>query len=1082
MTDSQAKLKSLLRELFQLDNADLDFGIYRIMNAKRVEIERFLDNDLLPQVKKAFEQYQSSDSIGIKADLDKLIQQLKDAGVDPESAPKVKELRAKLAGGVDVSALESQVFSDLYNFFRRYYSEGDFLSLRRYKEGVYAIPYEGEEVKLYWANHDQYYIKSSEFFRDYTFTIGGGKRVHFLLTQADTEREYSKPSQGNERRFILADRPPTEENGELVIRFEYRADSEKRRQDILTASAVERILSHQELPKWITALATPSATASRPDRTVLAKHLEDYTARNTFDYFVHKDLGTFLRRELDFYIKNEVMHLDDIDSASEASVIQHLSRVKTLRQIAIKIIEFVAQIEDFQKTLWLKKKFVVSTHYCITLDHIPEKLYPSIAANEKQREQWVRHLAIDEIKGDLVAPAYSVPLTLDFLKANNRLPVDTSLFDAAFGDAVLSSIADLDATCSGLLVNSDNFQALQLISSRYRDSVRCVYIDPPYNTDVSAIPYKNNYRHSSWATLMRDRVELLRELLEDYGVLFVSIDKTERQILEAILDWSFGLDNGIEELIWVQNTNDGRSPTYSTNHEYVEVYAKKRAMVEADVRIFREPKPGFAEVSAMVRELNPNYPPVSEIEEALVKLFRTHRKEYRQTVESKRMNWETEKRNDPWKGIYQYKFAEYRDASGKFVPEAQARSSNAAIWVYRESDWTIMASESKQSQTTRDPENPNYRFYSPVHPRTGKPCTMPSRGWKGTQFIDPKHPDRNSFESLLQDHRIAFGDDEKKVPQQKRMLNEVSTNVAKSVIVDYADGEKQTAALFGRTGLFLAPKHTTFVKRFIRQVTDKTGIVLDCFGGSGSTAHAVIEANREDGGERKFVLVEVNQYFDTLIKPRVLKAGYDNKWRKGRPISRDSISQCVKIIRLESYEDTLSNLRLKQNESQQTLLESSQPLREDYTLRYMLDVETKGSPSLLDVDAFVEPFSYKLNVSTGTAGETKPTTVDLVETFNWLLGLRVKTIDTIKGTRVVTGTSPHGEKVLVLWRNVKEMPSQKLDEFFQKQGYNTKDMEFDVIYVNGDNNLENLKKDEDTWKVRLIEDDFKRLMFDVQDV
>jgi len=579
MTDSQAKLKSLLRELFQLDNADLDFGIYRIMNAKRVEIERFLDNDLLPQVKKAFEQYQSSDSIGIKADLDKLIQQLKDAGVDPESAPKVKELRAKLAGGVDVSALESQVFSDLYNFFRRYYSEGDFLSLRRYKEGVYAIPYEGEEVKLYWANHDQYYIKSSEFFRDYTFTIGGGKRVHFLLTQADTEREYSKPSQGNERRFILADRPPTEENGELVIRFEYRADSEKRRQDILTASAVERILSHQELPKWITALATPSATASRPDRTVLAKHLEDYTARNTFDYFVHKDLGTFLRRELDFYIKNEVMHLDDIDSASEASVIQHLSRVKTLRQIAIKIIEFVAQIEDFQKTLWLKKKFVVSTHYCITLDHIPEKLYPSIAANEKQREQWVRHLAIDEIKGDLVAPAYSVPLTLDFLKANNRLPVDTSLFDAAFGDAVLSSIADLDATCSGLLVNSDNFQALQLISSRYRDSVRCVYIDPPYNTDVSAIPYKNNYRHSSWATLMRDRVELLRELLEDYGVLFVSIDKTERQILEAILDWSFGLDNGIEELIWVQNTNDGRSPTYSTNHEYVEVYAKKRAMV-----------------------------------------------------------------------------------------------------------------------------------------------------------------------------------------------------------------------------------------------------------------------------------------------------------------------------------------------------------------------------------------------------------------------------------------------------------------------------------------------------------------------
>jgi adenine-specific DNA-methyltransferase len=89
-----------------------------------------------------------------------VVQQLKDAGVDPELSPKVKEFREKLSTAIDVSALENQVFSDLFNFFRRYYNEGDFLSLRRYKEGVYAIPYEGEEVKLYWANHDQYYIKS----------------------------------------------------------------------------------------------------------------------------------------------------------------------------------------------------------------------------------------------------------------------------------------------------------------------------------------------------------------------------------------------------------------------------------------------------------------------------------------------------------------------------------------------------------------------------------------------------------------------------------------------------------------------------------------------------------------------------------------------------------------------------------------------------------------------------------------------------------------------------------------------------------------------------------------------------------
>jgi adenine-specific DNA-methyltransferase len=151
-------------------------------------------------------------------------------------------------------------------------------------------------------------------------------------------------------------------------------------------------------------------------------------------------------------------------------------------------------------------------------------------------------------------------------------------------------------------------------------------------------------------------------------------------------------------------------------------------------------------------------------------------------------------------------------------------------------------------------------------------------------------------------------------------------------------------------------------------------------------------------------------------------------------------------------------------------------------LRYMLDVESRGSASLLNIERFEDPFNYTLNIATGTAGETKPTVVDLVETFNYLLGLHVKTIDHIGGVRVVTGTNPQGERVLILWRNTKEMDNDALDAWFRTQGYNTKDQEYDVIYVNGDNNLENLRRPDQTWKVRLIEEEFRRLMFDVQDV
>jgi hypothetical protein len=232
MSQNLEKLKSLLAELFQFDHAELDFGIYRIMNARRKEIERFISDDLLPQVRAVLGDYERESRSALQAELEKAKEQAKALGFeDPTQPPKVKELQERWNAAFDLEAAENEVFSHLYNFFRRYYQEGDFISQRRYKEGVYAIPYEGEEVKLYWANHDQYYIKTSEYFRDYTFKLSNGKRVHFKLVEADTEKDNNRPQNGKERRFILSEKQPlAEENGELVIRFEYRPDPQKRKQ------------------------------------------------------------------------------------------------------------------------------------------------------------------------------------------------------------------------------------------------------------------------------------------------------------------------------------------------------------------------------------------------------------------------------------------------------------------------------------------------------------------------------------------------------------------------------------------------------------------------------------------------------------------------------------------------------------------------------------------------------------------------------------------------------------------------------------------------------------------------------------
>ena len=1075
MATNLEKLRGLLQELFQLDQADLDFGIYRIMNQKRDEVVRFLDKDLLPQVQSAFKHYKSADKSVLQGEHDKLVADITNAGMNPDESPKVKELRQQLSeSAVDVTALENEVFSHLFNFFRRYYSEGDFISLRRYKEGVYAIPYEGEEVKLHWANADQYYVKSSETFHDYTFMIAGGKRVRVHLVAASTEQDNNKAAQGKERRFVLAENPLSEEKGELFIRFEYRPHDGKQKQDDLNKQAIDAVLKTPGFEQWAQELGKLAPTDKRRDRTVLEKHLFQYTARNTFDYFIHKDLGGFLRRELDFYIKNEVMHLDDIEHESVPKVEQYLSQIKVIRSIAHKIVLFLEQLENFQKKLWLKKKFVIETNYCITLDRVPEELYPEIAKNDAQREEWVRLFAIDEIKGDLVTTGYSQPLTTEFLRGQTNLVLDTKFFPSTFVTRLVSTLDGLHDSMTGLIVHADNYQALRFLAPAFNKQIRCIYIDPPYNTGGDGFMYKDSYRHSSWISMITDRITEAATLMEDKGLLFSSIDLAERQNLTSVLTSIFGEHNQVEELIWVQNSNKNQSPTYSTVHEYIPVFTKDIGSVKSDYRMLREPKPGLSEIQELVQSIEQDYPSIAQVESALRAVYRKHKQELKE-LENQGLPVD-----DEWKGLYSYSHAEYRDANGRYVLEKDAKRLDAKIWIWREDNPSMpLVKEDSQKPEFRDPSSPTFRFYKPIHPVTGKPSPHPKTGWRWPQY---RHGNQtHCFVELAEDNRIAWGESEEKIPQTKRFLHEVETNVSKSVISDFTDGEKQLANLFGQSRAFSNPKPTTLIQRFCRQADTAKRWCLDFFAGSGTTGDAVISLNRDDNGNRKFMLVEAGEHCRTILVPRIKKVIYSGSWTDGSPRLRSQLmSSLVKYIRLESYEDALNNLELKRSEQQGTFLDADAEMREQYTLSYMLDVESRGSQSLLNVEAFRNPDEYKLRVERN--GETQLVNVDLVETFNWLLGLTVKHIDVIRGVRVVEGTAPNGDRVLVLWRNIDEMDNDALDKWFEKQDYNTREMIYDVFYVNGDNNLENLRLPDQTWKVRLIEEEFQRLMFNMEDV
>lgn len=579
MNERLDRFTKLLKEIFELDKSDLDFGIYRVMNLRKAQIEQFLTERLPQMVQETLAPFAQGSKEEIRAKMKQIEDSVSEMGMTvdalPDTAQKKQQylqLQKQLAEGADLAALETDVYSALYSFFNRYYEDGDFISKRRYKEGVYAIPYEGEEVKLYWANQDQYYIKTSENFKDYTFVFDG-ITVHFRLVDATTEQNNNKESKDSKRTFMLFTEDEENypgikrfeydpETAEIVIRFVYDIPEDKKKKYAEeNYAAITAWLLSQHRAELNPLIAPIPTGKGRETTTLLEKHLKGYVAKNTFDYFIHKDLHGFLTRELDFFIKSEVMHLEDLDTGSEARVETYLAKVKAIKRVGKIIIDFLAQIEDFQKKLWLKKKFVVETNWCITLDKIDESFWPEIIGNKAQIDEWIAMYAIDEAEG------WTNPPSIDFLRLNQNLIIDTKHFSNTFKFKLLESIPDLDEQTIGLLINGDNYHAIRLLQKVYGSSIRCTYIDPPYNSPSSEVLYKNSYKHSAWLTLMHSRLIEGQRLQSEDGAVVIAIDKYEHNWLFDLCKDIFPEDDVVSVAI-EHNKKGTQGDHFSYSNEY----------------------------------------------------------------------------------------------------------------------------------------------------------------------------------------------------------------------------------------------------------------------------------------------------------------------------------------------------------------------------------------------------------------------------------------------------------------------------------------------------------------------------------
>ena len=861
---------------------------------------------------------------------------------------------------------------------------------------------------LHWANKDQYYTKSGESFSNYAFTLENGKKVQFRLVEADTAKDNRKDNE-QARVFALIEpqiKTETDENGDeiqtdilpfdiqgdlLTLRFEYKAVNKKEKQSDYITQAVEKIQNFA-IPDEFQGIFKAMPTEKNKNRTLLEKYLTDYTAKNTADYFIHKNLGKFLNQELDFYIKNEVMNLDNIQDSTDFSHIeQNLQTIKTIKIVAKEIIAFLAQLEDFQKKLWLKKKFVAGCHYLITLDHLNEAQVQAALENPKQTTQWKILFNVNTSGLNAVELCKNYP----------HLVVDTSLFEPKFQADVLREIEHLDDKTNGLLIHSDNFQALNLLQERYKEQVKCIYIDPPYNTGGDGFLYKDGYQASSWSSLISDRLNLAKEYLNKNGTVFISIDENEIARLKLLCDQILGVENFVAIYKWNKtSTPPSLSLKVRRKYEYVLCYEKQYSSIAYNG--------GTVEGGDMPLLNNGNF---------IAKLI------FPKTA--LKFNIEGN-----------FKPAQY----DRVILHNEINVKNG----YADSD-VILEAPFKWIQDTLDLEISN-----------------------GTKFIIKTDRFAVRYERLGE-----------RIKRPSDILSKTECEVGTN-----EDANKELSALFGNSDIASYPKPTTLIKYLVPFAEEnKDSLVMDYFAGSGTTAHAVINLNREDKGNRKYILVEQGEYFDTVLKPRVQKVIFAKEWKDGKPQADNGVfggvSQIVKVLKLESYEDTLNNLELKQPVSD--LFAQNEALQNDYLLHYMLDIESRDS--LLNTQHFTKPFDYQLNISTTSAGAYEAKTIDLVETFNYLIGLRVSEINDKRENGLVTvqGTNTRGEKTLVIWRDCEKYDYDKLNRYLDSRDINPQDSEFDVVYINGDHNMPTLFTDSDdsvkTLKVRSIEAEFLSRMF-----
>ena len=770
------------------------------------------------------------------------------------------------------------VLNALLEFLGRYYRDGEFDTTRR--RGAHGARVEAasdDDVVFRWRNRGAHYVKSGVQAGTQIVAADSARSVVVRVADSDSPRD------NNKAELMVHQFEGVEVDDERVV-ISMRWD----RHDDVTRKNERAKAQAAEIEKTVTAV---TEAADDLDADVVRKLLRRYVRESNTDFLVHPDLAAFLSRELSAFLVDTFLG-SELASLPSQEALHRLVQVQAATAVAAPVIRRLGALESIKAQLFEKRRVVLDERWLVRADQLPDHLADAVLANDRQQEAWVELFGLNE------------PATRDTLSERPGLVVDTRWFDESFVTELLTALTEhhtLDDLVDGIVVGGENYGAMRTLLPTYAGRMKVAYLDVPYNTGSDGFLYKDAFgRHSTWLTMMEQRIRLVRDLLGPDGALLVSIDDNEESNSKQLLDLIFGETNYLTTLTW-EGALLGDATFVSEGHDSIHAYLKNFGYLSDRIRRWKAEVKAAKESGEELPESPFAWKTAKGGTEAVIKKGKELAKKHAIAVEL---------------------------PIGEYLDRCWAASTELQAW-YRDLDETnpskVYAGTYKHVDHVGAYEagNPSWPGgggpdFRPAHPTVeGYRCPPPSRGWIYQH---------DRWDEEVAARRIHWPEDHTKSPRTKSYMAQQTKSVLRSVFYgNRAKAAAQLDAVIGGKGSFPHPKHPEIVRQLIEAAGDENAFILDVFAGSGTTAASTIEQNRRevtaanpDGGRRRFLLTEMGEYLDDITVRRIIRLMHSQHWKDGTPVppKRNQTWQdlaaggpkLVRVLQLESFDQTLATV------------------------------------------------------------------------------------------------------------------------------------------------------------------------------